>query len=380
MKSVLRTLVFFIAAALGAGAQTPVVTITKPSNGAVSSSAVTLAASTTNWNAGDHLEVWDANGNLGGIKLGNVFASSFNTFYGLPNGVHTTTVNVISSTNQILSTSRVTYTVSETCNPATSQCNFDQQGIANPDTSCNNAPVESTWVGNPCAAQGPGSSYPLNYKAQEVTTSLADDGLSLNGESLLLSETQASTGYSNVIFSAYSPVKTPVLYSHWTMDEYVYIPNPKAHQAIEFDLQYVWGGHWTKFYTECAFNMGSGTGFWAVYGGGNGWAFLNGTNGAPYVPCNQSQFSTPWTGGPAFTGWHHIVWTFHRNPAGYAEFLTLTFDNTVYQVNYTPSTALNGGSNQGDFAALVQLDGAKDATTYPTVPVYINQLNITHTP
>ena len=362
-----------------------VVTVTSPVKNSTNSSAVLITATTTNWNTFDHLEVWDANKGQAAIKLGNVFARYTNTIYVLPNGTHTTTVNAVSSSGFLLSSSSVSYTVAEGCtNSSTVYCDFDQLGIADPDTSCNNTPNEALWIGNPCGAQGSGSSEPKSYSALGITNTgtLGDaNNTSLNGKSLVLFETQADSGYSNVIFSASSPRQTTTLDSHWIMDLYVYLPNPEAHQAFELDAQYVWGGYWTKFYTECAFNISAGTGYWGVYGGGNGWTFLNGKNGAPYVPCDRSQFSTPWSGGPSSTGWHHIVWTFRRNIGGYAEYESLTFDGTTYLLNhYTPSTETHSGSNQGDFSVLVQLDGAEDATTYPTVPAYVNEINITHTP
>ncbi|HXC43349.1 MAG TPA: hypothetical protein VNY51_07510 [Candidatus Dormibacteraeota bacterium] len=362
-----------------------VVTVTSPANNSTNASAVLITATTTNWNTSDHLEVWDSNGGQPAIKLGNVFAGSTNTIYVLPNGTHTTTVNAVTSFGFVLSSSSVRYKVAESCtNSSTAYCDFDRLGIADPGTSCNNTPNEALWIGNPCGAQGRGSSEPKSYSAQGIASAetLGDSSnTSLNGKSLLLLETQASSGYSNVIFSASSPIQTTTLDSHWTMDLYVYLPNPEAHQAFELDAQYVWGGYWTKFYTECAFNISAGTGYWGVYGGGNGWTFLNGQNGAPNVPCNRSQFSTPWSGGPTSTGWHHIVWTFLRNAGGYAEYESLTFDGMTYELNhYTPTTETNSGSNQGDFSALVQLDGAEDATTYPTVQAYVNELNITHTP
>jgi hypothetical protein len=363
----------------------PVVTVTSPVENSINSSAVHITATTTNWNTSGHLEVWDTNNGQPGIKLGNVFAGSTNTVYVLPSGTHTTTVNAVTSSGLVLSSRSVRYTVAESCtNSSTMACDFDRLGIADPVTSCNNAPNQALWTGNACGAQGTGSSEPASYGAQGMTTTetLGDTNTpSLNGHSLLLSETQASSGYSNVLFSASSPTQTASLDSHWTMDFYVYLPNPEAHQAFEVDLQYVWGGYWTKFYTECAFNISSGTGYWGVYGGGNGWTFLNGKNGAPYVPCDRSQFSTPWSGGPTSTGWHHIAWTFLRNPGGYAQYESLTFDGTTYQLNnYTPTTETLSGSNQGDFSVLVQLDGAEDATAYPTVQAYVNQVNITHTP
>jgi hypothetical protein len=51
------------------------------------------------------------------------------------------------------------------------------------------------------------------------------------------------------------------------------------------------------------------------------------------VPCNRSQFSTRWSGGPASSGWHHIVWTLLRNVGGYAQYESLTFDGMTYHLN-----------------------------------------------
>jgi len=355
-----------------ASAVAQAVIITSPAKGAIVNSAVNISATITGGIGSNHLEIWDSNNNRPAIKLGNAFTNGINAVYVLPSGTHNTTMNEVTAAGKVIGSSKVSYVVTEFCtNSSTQQCDFDQLGIADPDTACYNAPNVPLWIGDSCVSQGDGSTQPYSYNAETTTTSL-------NGKGLLLKE--ANAGYSNVIFNAYSPVKTPTLHSHWKLDLYVYLPDPLAHQAVEFDVQYVWGGYWTKFYTECAFNVDNGTGYWAVFGGGNGWTFLDGRNGTPYVPCNRSQFSTPWSAGPATSGCHHIVWTFTRNPGGYAEYNTLTFDGTTYTLNYVPSKATNGGSNQGDFSALVQLDGAKDATAYPTVQTYVNELNITHTP
>jgi len=369
----LRIVALLISPALTAGAQT--VTITNPVNGSVNTTSVTIAAKTTNWNTADHLELWDTLSGQKAVKLGNVFVGSVDAVYKLAGGAHSTTVNAVTASGHTVGSSAVIYSVSAGCvNSSMVQCDFDQLGIASPDTSCDNAPAEPLWVGNPCGAQGPGSTEPKNYSAREVSRIT-----SLNGKALILSANNA--GYSNVLFSALTPNKTTELDSHWVMDMYVYLPDPEAHQAFEVDMQYVWGGYWTKFYTECAFNISNGKGYWGVYGGANGWKFLNGQNGTPNLPCIRSQFSTPSTQAGVPAGWHHIVWTFERNASGYAEYTSLAFDGTTYPLgNYVPTTDTNGGSNQGDFAALVQLDGAQNASTYPVVQAYIDELNITHTP
>lgn len=369
------------------------VSITSPANNSSGISAVRITASTTGWISSDHLEIWDNN-----TKLGNVFASSVNNVIVLPNGSHSTTVNLVNSSGSVVAGSSVNYQVAENCiNSSTEQCNFDHQAIDNTQNDCS-PPPEDKWVANPCGTgiQGTGGTNPLSTSIQSLTETgtLPDIGnTTLDGQSLYLEEMQGSGGYSNVIFKADTPTLATATDSNWVMDQYVYLPNPAAHQAFEIDAQYVWNNIWTKFYTECAFNYnGDGTGYWAVYtvnvDGSEGWMFLNNKNGAPNLPCNRSQFALPWAGSsdPSFTGWHHIVWTFKRgtSPEGYAIFVSLTFDGTTTTLNYAPTTQTGGSAgNIGDFAALIQLDGSKNPNppnSYPKVDVYVNELNITHTP
>ncbi|MGA7220393.1 MAG: hypothetical protein WBX38_18905, partial [Candidatus Sulfotelmatobacter sp.] len=285
-----------------------------------------------------------------------------------------------------LSGSSVSYTVAENCTTGTTaQCNFDQLGIANPVTPCpgsDNIPTEDVWVGNYCGPGIQGVDEPSSVNAQTITESgtIPDSGnTTLNGKSILFSE--VNVDYSNVIFKADTPTKTNELYSNWTLDAYVYVPTPADNQALEIDAQYVWGGIWTKFYTECAFNQnGNGTGYWAVFGGSGGWQMLDGSNGSPTVPCDRSQFALPWSGGPSGTGWHHIVWNFIRNSGesntGSVEYVSLMFDGTTYSLNYIPTTSPGGtGSLQGNFSALVQLDGTSSSSQSPEV--YVNEFNLT---
>jgi hypothetical protein len=376
------------------------VTITSPAATSTSISAVRIAASSTE-PSGEayHLEVWD-----NGDKLGNVSATSVDSVYVLPNGSHTLAVNAVTNTGTLLNGSTVRYTVGESCTTSgTTQCNIDQQGIDHTQCYASGTPQESIWVANSCGSgvQGTGGSFPTSTTIEAITESGTipnENNTTLNGQSLLLSEAQGSGGLSNVLFSGQSSNKasTSTVDSHWTMDEYVHLPLPAAHQAFEVDAQYVIGGIWSKFYTECAFNINNGTGFWEIYDNNTGgWIVLNGVaqNGQtpPVVPCSRSQFSQPWqytgSSNPSFTGWHHIVWKFLRNSGGSnpgnVTFESLTFDGTTTQINFTPNSPPGGigEGNNGDFGALVQLDGAKNTSgTYGTVTAYLNELNISHTP
>ena len=59
-------------------------------------------------------------------------------------------------------------------------------------------------------------------------------------------------------------------------------------------------------------------------------------------------------------------------------YTSLQFDGTTYTLNYTPTYDTPGSAgNNGDFAALVQLDGTSNENLSPSV--YVNELNITHT-
>ncbi len=364
------------------------VSITSPTAGSTSISAVRIAAS-ANESTSFQLQIWD-----NGYKLGNVPASSVDGVYVLPSGSHVLTVLAVNSSGSVLSQSSVSYNVAENCsNSTTAQCNLDQIAMNNVQNDCNPAP-QIAWVANGCGPgiQGVNPAIPqstLVAAASEGGTIPDQGNPTLNGRSLHVGEVQGSKA-SNVLFRGQSPTSTgTTIDSHWTMDEYVYLPNPNAHQAFEIDAQYTGGKIWTKFYTECAFNMNNGTGFWAVFDSSTGgWIFLNGKtqNGQtpPVVPCNRSQFSQPWSGSsnPSFTGWHHIAWTFLRDSDGTVTFQTLVFDGTTTQVNFKPNS-LSGGSvgDYGNFSALIQLDGVENPYgQYNVVDAYVSELNLTHTP
>ena len=366
------------------------VSITSPTSGSTSISAVTIAAS-VHESVPFHTEIWD-----NGSKLGDVFSGNVNGMYVLPNGSHVLTVQAVNNNSgAVISNSTVNYNVAENCsNSNTMQCNLDQLGIDDAQNDCN-PPEQSLWVANPCGpgVQGVDPAFPQSTLIQSIyegSAPLNQDNLTLNGRSAHLLEVQGSNP-SNVLFRGQSPSVTPAtaIDSHWTLDQYVYLPDPNAHQAFEVDAQYTAGGIWTKFYTECAFNIRNGTGYWAVFDSATGgWIFLNGQNQngqtPPVVPCNRSQFSQPWPGSshPAFTGWHHIAWSFLRNPNGTVTFERLIFDGTTTEVNFTPNSGTGGNvSDNGKFSALIQLDGVVNSDRqHDVVDAYVSEVNLSHTP
>ncbi len=363
------------------------VNILNPAPRSTSISAVRITASAGNAN---QLAIWD-----NGYKLGDVLGGSVDAVYVLPNGGHVLTVQALDSQGSVSSVSNVTYNVAENCaNSRTAQCDLDQLPIDNSQNNCNPQP-DLLWVANPCGGgvQGLNPTNPLSTQIQPIYEGgfLQNQGnLTLNGRSVHFTQVQGSNP-SNVLFRGQSPSSTPqgAVDSHWTLDEYVYLPDPTAHQAFEMDAQYTANGIWTKFYTECAFNMQNGTGFWGVFDDATGgWIHLDGGvhNGqqTPYVPCNRKQFSQPWAGSsnPSFTGWHHIAWTFLRNGDGTVTFQNLVFDATTTPVNFHPNSGTGGNvSDSGNFSALIQLDGVvNNNRDHDVVDAYVSEISLTHTP
>jgi hypothetical protein len=365
------------------------VNIMSPMAGSTSISAVQIAAADNDSSVAG-LEVWD-----NGYKLGQVSSRSVNGVYVLPSGSHVLTVLAIDNHGSTLSSDSVNYNVEENCSRAEgAPCDLNKIGINNAQHQCN-PQIQSVWVANPCGGgvQGKGGSFPRSTLIEAVQEHgrLPDQGnRTLNGQSIHFQEVQGRT-WSNVLFRGTTPARLPrqAINSHWSMDEYVYLPDPAAHQAFEVDAQYTANGVWTKFYTECAFNISNGMGYWEVFDSNTGgWIILNGQEQAgqrpPVVPCNRSQFAQPWPGSsnPSFTGWHHIAWTFLRNPDGTVTFQTLTFDGTTTQVNFHPNSGTGGHvSDDGDFSALVQLDGINNEDgQHEVVDGYVSEMHLTSTP
>ena len=366
------------------------VTIASPTADSTSTNDVEIAASTTETSAVS-LQILD-----NGVKLGIVPQTSVRGIYVLPSGAHVLTVQAVDSTGAVVDSSDVSYTVAEDCtNGRNQQCDLDQLPINNVQNDCSPS-MQVAWVANSCGVgvQGTTSTDPLSTSIEAVIDKgvLPNQGnLSLNGHSVHFSEVQGTAHPSSVLFRGQSPTQTPVgvIDSHWTLSEYIYLPNPAAHQALEIDAQYTAGGIWTKFYSECAFNKKKGTGYWAVYDSNTGgWIYLNGVEQGgqtpPLVACNKSQFAQPWAGSadPSFTGWHHIVWTYLRNVDGTVTYQTLTFDGATTQVNFTPISATGGAvKDSGYFGALNQLNGVVNTNgLYDLVDAYVSEISFTHTP
>src|SRR5579864_4311333 len=100
-----------LAALLFAARLGATVTITSPAGNSNSINAVRITATATNEGTSfTHLEVWD-----NGTKLGDVFSTSVNAIYVLPDGAHTTTVNAVTGAGVVLDGNNISYTVSAPC-------------------------------------------------------------------------------------------------------------------------------------------------------------------------------------------------------------------------------------------------------------------------
>lgn len=377
------------------------VTVTSPTNGSDTSSAVRVTASENEGSSFNHFEFWD-----NGSKLGDSFQTSVNGTFVFPNGSHTLSVLAVTANGQVLAQTNVNFTVVESCS-GSSMCNWDQVKIESTTPGCPPTETQKTsgWVVDDCVADGiQGDQPPTSVNMEQPTSSgtIADQNeLDLNGKSLNVSEQQSGSGYSNAQFltgriNSTVEANQP---TQWTLDTYVYLPNVLANQALEVDMDLVEGGYWTKFYTNCAFNQsaagdGTGKGVWQVAGSGGSWTNLltNSSDPSSTIPCTQDQFMNPWSvasgsvetgtghsAAPGFTGWHHIVWKFARGTNGAAIYKSLTVDSQTWTFSFQPNSTGVSAGNNGYVGPVIQIDGNKVTNgNYTDVEAYANEINISY--
>ena len=378
------------------------VSVTSPQNGSTTISAVRVTASENEGSTFNHFEFWD-----NGSKLGDSFQTSVDGTFVFPNGPHTLSVLAVTANGQVLAQQDVNFTVAENCS-GSSLCNWDQVAIESTTPQCPPSEAEKTsgWVVDDCIDDGiqGGGQPPTSVGIDQPTSSgtISDQNeLDLNGKSLHVSEQQSGTGYSNAQFltGQINSIVEANQPTQWTLDTYVYLPNPLANQALELDMDLVEGGYWTKFYTNCAFNQsaagdGTGKGVWQVAGGGASWTNLltNPSDPNSTIPCTQDEFINPWslasgsvqtgTGhsdAPGFTGWHHIVWQFTRGSSGAAIYKSLTVDSQTWTFNFQPTSAGISAGNNGYVGPVIQIDGNKVTNgNYTDVEDYANEINISY--
>ncbi len=155
-------------------------------------------------------------------------------------------------------------------------------------------------AGQTCAA-GPGdatSTMTLNQATPSMSGASAH--FTLGG----------STGYSNALWTKFLGGGTNL--SRFTYDVYFMVDHPERPQALEFDVNQVFGNRRWVFGTEC--NLKDG-GQWDVWDGVKQW----------------QRTTAPCTGFPANT-WVHLVWEFER-VGEQVHYISVTVDNKTYPLD-----------------------------------------------
>jgi hypothetical protein len=126
-------------------------------------------------------------------------------------------------------------------------------------------------------------------------------------------------------------------------DLYFYLTNPRASQALEFDVNQSVGGHKYIFGTECSIK-GSRT--WRVYSAAAHWVSTG-------VPC----------GVPAAYRWHHYTLQVQRTGSNRVRFVSITLDGRTHYINRTYAPKSSG---VGELNVAFQMDGDGSMTDYGT--------------
>ncbi len=130
--------------------------------------------------------------------------------------------------------------------------------------------------------------------------------------------------------------------THFVMDTYVYVKNPKQMANLELDLNQVMSnGETVIFGTQCSVYSHSWE--WTYVSGGPHW---HGSN----IPCNPESW--------AANTWHHIQVAYHRDSSGKVTHDWVNFDGTHSTFSgATGGSAKSLGWARGDLLMNIQMDG-----------------------
>ena len=131
---------------------------------------------------------------------------------------------------------------------------------------------------------------------------------------------------------------------HFVYDTYVYLKNPTAAQALEFDITQYVGGHKLIFGTQCNIR------------GGHVWDIYNNTKHA-------------WTSTgiycatPSAYKWHHVRIEAQRTSTNQLHYISIALDGNTHYINkfYSPTS-----SSYNATTINFQMDGAKSGDAYST--------------
>jgi hypothetical protein len=255
------------------------------------------------------------------VGVYGVAASSLNKDISMSSGTHTAVVQAWNSAGTVYKSSSLTLKVETSTIPSNATV-FSQIENMNNWQSCDK-----------CAGANGSGPSDVHWMAQNQTTP------SLDGSSseFYLSE---STAYSDALWwRQLGPISTA---THFVYDVYFYLKNPKAPQALEFDVNQSVGGKKYIFGTECDFTGIRHFKVWDYY---THWQDTG-------ISCTAVQTANVW---------HHLVWEFQRTSTGHTNFIAVTMDGNRIPVNrlYNPQP-----SSVQELNVAFQMDGNSSLTTY----------------
>ena len=130
--------------------------------------------------------------------------------------------------------------------------------------------------------------------------------------------------------------------TNFVLDMYLYLKNPSASRALEFDAVETSHGRHLTFATQCNINSH----VFRIWSNATHWVDTP-------IACNT----------PTAYKWNHLTLEFHRTSGGNAQFVSMTWNGTKHYINKTESGKDSSG-NTTDVS--FQMDEGKNATDYST--------------
>lgn len=320
----------------GSGAKGSVC-ISSPGNGASVTSPMTMSAEASLTQGSiEYMRVY-----IDGSADFFTFYNKFTALFWMPNGQHNLEVIATDTDGNSVSSSLSVNVTSQSSPPVVSGI----QNIPNWEPCSALYAPGTPRAGQICAAG-------IGTAASTMTEDVSTPSLSGSSAHFTLG---GSTRYSNELYTmSLGGGDSP---THFVYDFYVMIDNPKAPQALEFDVnQTINDTRWT-WGTECNFNGNyPNVGEWDVW------------NGAPHTGWEKT--SAPCPQFPA-NQWQHIVWTLER-VGDQVHYISLQVNDTTYPLDLYFSDQADWSMGQINVA--FQMDGNVNQTPYNA---WLDKVNLT---
>jgi hypothetical protein len=313
------------------------VCIASPANGASVTSPMTMSAAADLSEASiQYMRVY-----IDGSADYFTFYNKFTALFWMPNGTHNLEVIATDANGNNVSSTLSVNVTGQASSPVVSSI----QNTPNWEPCSAVYGPTTPRAGQLCAA---GAGAAVSTMTEGVTSP------SLSGSSAHFTM-GGPTGYSNELYTmSLGGGDSP---TQFTYDFYVMVDNPKAPQALEFDVnQTINDTRWT-WGTECNFNGNyPNVGEWDVWNGAPDTGWQRTSAPCPTFPANQ---------------WQHIIWTFER-VGDQVHYVSLQVNDTTYPLDLYFSDQQDWSMGQINVA--FQMDGNSQQVPYN---VWLDNVNLT---